>query len=69
MTSVKIKYTKNAFIKLIIFEKNKFIFVANGYKELNFEKIVTKLMMIFARNTDVYYIWRELQLKGVLILF
>ena len=49
--------------------KKKFVFVANEYKESKFDMIVTKSVTRFARNTDIAYIWRELEQKGVSILF
>lgn len=49
--------------------KKKFVFVANEYKESKFDMIVTKSVTRFARNTDIAYIWRELEQKGVSIFF
>ncbi len=49
--------------------KKKFVFVANEYKESKFDMIVTKSVTRFARNTDISYIWRELEQKGVSIFF
>ncbi|MCR4944492.1 MAG: recombinase family protein [Clostridium sp.] len=49
--------------------KKKFVFVANEYKDSKFDMIVTKSITRFARNTDIAYIWKELEQKGVSIFF
>lgn len=64
-----IQMLKDAGLKQHFITKKKFVFVADENKEPLFNKIVTKSVTRFARNTDVLNIWRELEQKGVTVLF
>ena len=59
----------DAGLKQHFITKKKFVFVADDTKKPLFEKIVTKSVTRFARNTDVLSIWKELNQKGVTVLF
>lgn len=64
-----IRMLKDAGLRQHFITKKKFIFVADETKEPLFNKIVTKSVTRFARNTDVLSIWKELNQKGVTVLF
>lgn len=49
--------------------KTKFVFELDEYRESKFDKIVTKSITRFARNTEAVTIWRLLEQKGVSIYF
>lgn len=59
----------DAGLKQHFINKKKFVFVADDTKKPLFDKIVTKSVTRFARNTDVLMIWKELNQKGVTVLF
>ena len=59
----------DAGLKQHFITKKKFVFVADDTKKPLFDKIVTKSVTRFARNTDVLMIWKELKQKGVTVLF
>lgn len=50
----------DAGLKQHFITKKKFVFVADDTKKPLFDKIVTKSVTRFARNTDVLMIWKEL---------
>lgn len=64
-----IQMMKDAGLKQHFITKKKFIFIADETREPLFNKIVTKSVTRFARNTDVLSIWKELNQKGVTVLF
>lgn len=64
-----IQMMKDAGLKQHFITKKKFVFVADETKKPLFDKIVTKSITRFARNTDVLMIWKELNQKGVTVLF
>lgn len=64
-----IQMMKDAGLKQHFITKKKFVFVADETKEPLFNKIVTKSITRFARNTDVLMIWKELNQKDVTVLF
>lgn len=59
----------DAGLKQHFITKKKFVFVADDTKKPLFDKIVTKSVTRFARNTDVLMIWKELNQNGVTVLF
>ena len=56
-------------LKKVYTTKTKFVFELDEYKESKFDKIVTKSITRFARNTEAVTIWRLLEQKGVSIFF
>ncbi|URZ03189.1 recombinase family protein [Clostridium felsineum] len=64
-----IQMMKDAGLKQHFINKKKFVFIADETREPLFNKIVTKSVTRFARNTDVLSIWKELNQKGVTVLF
>lgn len=64
-----IRMMKDAGLKQHFITKKKFVFVADETREPLFDKIVTKSVTRFARNTDVLSIWKELSQKGVTVFF
>lgn len=64
-----IQMMKDAGLKQHFLSKKKFVFIADENKEPLFDKIVTKSITRFARNTDVLMIWKELNQKGVYVHF
>lgn len=64
-----IQMMKDAGLKQHFITKKKFIFLADENKEPLFNKIVTKSVTRFARNTDVLAIWKELDQKKVYVHF
>lgn len=68
---------RDAFIQMMVdaglkqhfITKKKFIFIADENREPIFDKIVTKSVTRFARNTDILAIWKELEQKGVYVHF
>lgn len=64
-----IQMMKDAGLKQHFITKKKFVFIADDTREPLFDKIVTKSVTRFARNTDVLMIWKELNQKGITVLF
>lgn len=64
-----IQMMKDAGLKQHFISKKKCVFVSDETKEPLFNKIVTKSVTRFARNTDVLMIWKELNQKGVSVFF
>lgn len=58
-----IQMMEDAGLKKHNINNKKFVFIANENKEPLFNKIVTKSITRFARNTDVLSIWKELKQK------
>lgn len=56
-------------LKKVYTTKTKFVFELDEYRESKFDKIVTKSITRFARNTEAVTIWRLLEQKGVSIYF
>lgn len=56
-------------LKKVYTTKTKFVFEVDEYKQSKFNKIVTKSITRFARNTDASTIWRLLEQKDVSIYF
>ena len=56
-------------LKKVYTTKTKFVFELDEYRESKFDKIVTKSITRFARNTEAVTIWRLLEQKGVSIFF
>lgn len=64
-----IQMMKDAGLKQHFITKKKFVFLADENKEPLFDKIVTKSVTRFARNTDILTIWKELKQKNVYVHF
>lgn len=66
-----IQMLKDAGLKQHFITKNKkkFVFIADETKKPLFDKIVTKSVTRFARNTDILAIWKELEQKGIYVHF
>lgn len=64
-----IQMMKDAGLKQHFITKKKFVFIADELKEPLFDKIITKSITRFARNTDILNIWKELNQKKVTVLF
>lgn len=64
-----IQMMKDAGLRQHFITKKKFVFIADETREPLFDKIVVKSVTRFARNTDVLSIWKELNQKGVTVLF
>lgn len=64
-----IQMMKDAGLKQHFISKKKFVFLADENKEPLFNKIVTKSVTRFARNTDILTIWKELDQKNVYVHF
>lgn len=64
-----IQMMKDAGLKQHFITKKKFVFLADENKEPLFDKIVTKSVTRFARNTDILTIWKELEQKNVYVHF
>lgn len=56
-------------LKKVYTTKTKFVFELDECRESKFDKIVTKSITRFARNTEAVTIWRLLEQKGVSIFF
>ncbi len=56
-------------LKKIYTTKTKFVFELEEYRESQFDKIDTKSITRFARNTEAVTLWRLLEQKGVSIFF
>lgn len=56
-------------LKKVYTTKIKFVFEIDEYKESKFDKIVTKSITRFERNTYAVIIWRLIEQKGVSIFF
>lgn len=63
------KMLEDAGLKKAYTSKTRFYFEADENKEPLFNKIITKSVTRFARNTDVGRIWTELNKKGVSVFF
>ncbi|MGL4989650.1 MAG: recombinase family protein [Sarcina sp.] len=64
-----IQMMNDAGLKQHFINKKKFVFVADESKEPLFDKIVTKSITRFARNTDILSIWKELNQKNIYVHF
>ncbi|UZP04426.1 recombinase family protein [Clostridium botulinum] len=64
-----IQMMNDAGLKQHFINKKKFVFIADENKEPLFDKIVTKSITRFARNTDILSIWKELNQKGIYVHF
>ncbi|WP_017825561.1 recombinase family protein [Clostridium botulinum] len=64
-----IQMLNDAGLKQHFINKKKFVFIADESKEPLYDKIVTKSITRFARNTDILSIWKELNQKGIHVHF